>query len=107
MANFEAPLVSNKITIWKHQHLIFLKIFIYLWLCWGFVEVYKLSLVVVSEGVGLFFATVCELLAVVASLVAEHRPQVHRFQQLWCTGLAATQYVGSSQTREAPDTLYF
>ena len=68
---------------------------------------YRLSLVLVSEGVGLFFATVCERLAVVASLVAERRPQVHRLQQLRCTGLAATQYVGSSQTREAPDTLYF
>ena len=30
MANFEAPLISKKMTIWKHRHLIFLKIFIYL-----------------------------------------------------------------------------
>ena len=55
---------------------------------------------------------VCRLLTAVASAVAELRLQVHglqqwqlpgsgaQVQQLWCTGLAAPQYVGSLRTRD-------
>ena len=35
---------------------------------------------------GLLFVVVCRLLIVVASLVTEHRLQVHRLQQLWHVG---------------------
>ena len=61
---------------------------------------------------GLFFAVVRWLLTAVASLVAEHRLQVRRLQQLWlagsraqaqqlwCTGLAAPRHMGSSRTRD-------
>ena len=35
---------------------------------------------------GLLFIAVCKLLIEVASLVAEHGPQVCRLQQLWCVG---------------------
>ena len=48
----------------------FIYLFIYIWLCWVFVAVRGLSLVVVSRG--LFFDVVCGLLIAVASLVAEH-----------------------------------
>ena len=41
---------------------------------------HRLSLVVVSEGVGLFFDTVCELLTVVVSLIAEHGLYVRGLQ---------------------------
>ena len=83
------------------------------WLCWVFVAVRGLSLVVVRG-----------LLSVVASLVEEHRLQAlvleqlrhsgsraHRLQQLqlagsraqaqelWRTGLVASRHVESSQTR--------
>ena len=44
----------------------------------------------------LLFVAVHGLLTVVASPVV-HRPWVHRLQQLWCTGLVALWYVGSSQ----------
>ena len=44
---------------------------IYLWLCWVFIVVCMLSLVV--ESGGYFLATVPGLLIVVASLVAGHR----------------------------------
>ena len=46
-----------------------LNVFIYFWLCWIFVAVYKLSLVVVG---GASLVTVCALRIVEASLVAEH-----------------------------------
>ena len=48
----------------------FIYLFIYIGLCWVFVAVRGLSLVVVSRG--LFFDVVCGLLIAVASLVAEH-----------------------------------
>ena len=41
------------------------------WLPWFFLTVHRLSLVVASRG--LLFLTVCRLLIMVASLVAEHR----------------------------------
>ena len=45
-------------------------IFIYFWLCWVFVAVCGLSLVVASRG---YSSLRCPGFAVVASLVAEHR----------------------------------
>ena len=53
----------------------------------------------------------CRFLITVASLVAEHRLQVHRLQQLWlarsraqaqqlCTGLVALRHEECSQTRD-------
>ena len=65
-----------------------------------------LSLVIVSRGCSL--AAVRGLLIAVASLVAEHRLEVHGFQYLGCMGLVAylgcmglvaPGHVGSSQTR--------
>ena len=47
------------------------ELFIYLWLCWVFVAVCGLSLVLASWGCSL--AAVCRLLIAVAALVAEHR----------------------------------
>ena len=54
----------------------YLFIFIYLWLCWGFVSVRGLSLVVASGGP--LFIAVRGPLTVAASLVAEHRLQTRR-----------------------------
>ena len=48
---------------------------------------------------GLPFVAVRGLLIAVASLVVEHRLQVHGLQQLWRTGLVALRHVGSSWTR--------
>ena len=45
-------------------------LFIYFWLCWFFVAVQGLSLVVASRGYSLVAG--CGLLIAVASLVAEH-----------------------------------
>ena len=53
----------------------FLFIYAYLWLCWVFTALCRLSLVVM-----------CRLLISGASLVAEHRFWVHRLQQLQHTG---------------------
>ena len=52
------------------QLIIFIYLFIF-WLCWVFVAVRGLSLVVASGGYS--FIAVCGLLIAVASLVAEHR----------------------------------
>ena len=56
------------------------------------------SLVVARRGFSL--VAVCGLLPVVASLAAETRLQMDRFQQSWLTGLVALHYVGPSQTRD-------
>ena len=47
--------------------------FVCFWLCWVFVAVIRLSLVVASGGYSL--AVVCGLLITVGSLVAQHRLQ--------------------------------
>ena len=44
----------------------------YVWLCWVFVTVYRLSLVVASRGYSV--VKMCRLLIAVVSLIAEHRP---------------------------------
>ena len=62
-------------------------------LCWVFVSVLGLSLVVAS-GPGPLFITVRGSLTIVASLVAEHRLQMR-----WLMGLVAPRHVGSSRTR--------
>ena len=49
---------------------------------------------------GLLSVVVSGLLMVVASLVAEHRLQGMRAQQLWCMGLVAPWHAGSSSTRD-------
>ena len=51
-------------------------LFIYLWLCWVFVSVRGLSLVVASGGP--LFIAVRRPLIIAASLVAEHRLQTRR-----------------------------
>ena len=56
--------------------ILFIYLFIYLWLCWVFVSVRGLSLVVASGG-SLFIA-VRGPLTIAASLVAEHRLQTRR-----------------------------
>ena len=48
---------------------------------------------------GPLFIAVRRPLTVVASLVVEHRLQMHRLSKLWLTGLVAPRHVGSSQTR--------
>ena len=85
----------------------FAVLFTYFWLCWISVAVQAFSLVAASKA--LSPVVVCGLLIAVTSLVE------HRFQgagasvvagsraqapQLWHTGLAALQAVGSSQTRD-------
>ena len=55
----------------RHVYFIKIYLFIYLWLCWVFVPVHGLSLVVASRGYHL--AVVRGRLIAVASLVAEHR----------------------------------
>ena len=49
---------------------------------------------------GLLFIAVRGLLIAVASLVAEHRLQMCRLQQLWHVGLVAPQHVGSSRAKD-------
>ena len=55
-------------------------IYFYFWPCWVFVALLTLSLVAVNG-----------LLIVVASLVAEHRFQVHELQYLWLAGSKALE----------------
>ena len=55
---------------------LFIYLFIYLWLCWVFVSVRGLSLVVASGGP--LFIAVHGPLTIAASLVAEHRLQMRR-----------------------------
>ena len=43
---------------------------------------------------------VCRLLVPVVSVAADHRLLAHGLQQLWHKGLATTQHVESSQTRD-------
>ena len=52
-------------------YLTFKNFIIYFWLCWAFVAVWGLALVVVSGGY--FLAVVCWLRIVVVSLFVEHR----------------------------------
>ena len=54
----------------------------YFWLCWVFVAVHRLSLVVASRGYSV--VAVHKLLIVVASLVVAHG--------LWCTSLASLHH---------------
>ena len=52
------------------------------------------------QRVGLLFVAVYRrLIAVVASLVAEHRLQVSGLQWLWCRGLVAPRHMESSGLR--------
>ena len=74
------------------------KLYLFIFGCTGSsLAVCGLSLVIVSRGCSL--AAVRGLLIAVASLVAEHRLEVHGFQYLGCMGLVAPWHVGSSQTR--------
>ena len=57
----------------------------------------RLYLVAVSRGI--LPSCSARLLIAVASLVMEHRLQVHGLQFLWCTDLVAPRHVESSQTR--------
>ena len=68
--NFSASL--NKYFLKCSLIFFFLEIyflFVYFWLCWVFVAMHTLSLVVVS---GVYSSLQCGLLIAVASLVAEH-----------------------------------
>ena len=73
-----------------------------LWLCWNFVAVHGLSLVVVSRGCSP--GAVRRLLIAVGSLVVEHGLSFSSCGsqtlacRLECTGLAASRHVGSYQT---------
>ena len=83
-------------------------ILIFFWLCWVFVAVRGLSLVVASGG---HSSLRCPGFTAVASLVVEHGLQACRLQelwpagsraqvqQLWRTGPVAPRHVGSSWTR--------
>ena len=61
-------------------------IYLFLWLCWVFSIVCRLSLVAANRGYSL---------VAVASLVV-----AHGFSRLWHKGLVAPWHVGSSQTRD-------
>ena len=72
------PQAHRPQTGWNQKVHDFFNKLIYFWLCWVFVAVHGLSLVVVSGG--LLFVEVRGLLISVASLVAEHGPWAHRLQ---------------------------
>ena len=57
----------------KRKSFFFLIVFIYFWLCWVFVAVGELSVVVVNGGDSL--VVVCGFLIALTSLVAGHRLQ--------------------------------
>ena len=67
-------------------------LFTYFWLCWVFVALHRLSLVV--AGGGLSFVAVRRL------LVVEHGLQARTLQSLRCMGLIALQHVKPSCTRD-------
>ena len=95
---------------------LFIILFIYLWLCWVFIAVRGLSLVVASGGysslrcVGFSLRWLPQLQSMGSRCtgfsscgtwaqqlwLAGSRAQA---QQLWCTGLVTLQHVGSSRTR--------
>ena len=80
------------------EFLFFLKLineFIYFWLCWVFVSVRGLSLVVASGG---HSSLRCAGLSLSWSCCGAQAPDAQA-QQLWLTGPVAPQHVGSSQTR--------
>ena len=96
--------------------LIYLFIYIYFWLRWVFVAAHGLSLVVAGRGYSLLRCAGFSLqwLLLLQSTgsrcvgfssgtraqqlwLAGSRAQT---QQLWCTGLVAPRYVGSSRTRD-------
>ena len=77
---------------------IFLKnyLFIYLWLCWVFVSVQGLSLVVESGG---HSSSRCVGFSLSRPLLLRSKAPDAQAQQLWLMGLVAPRHVGSSQTR--------
>ena len=64
-------------------------------MCW----VVNASLRLSTVSRGLLFIELRGLLAVGASLVAEHRLEACGLQWVWCTGLGAPERVQSSRTR--------
>ena len=71
-------------------------LFIYFWLCWVFVAMHGLSLVVVSRSL---FVVVFRLLVAVASRCRARALGRAGFSNWWCMGLVALRHVGSSWTR--------
>ena len=78
-------------------------LFIYFWLCWVFVSVRGLSLVVASGG---HSSSQCADLSLSRPLLLRSTGSrragsaiVAQAQQLWLTCLVAPRHVGSSQTR--------
>ena len=69
---------SQKPMLFLAVSAVFFFFFFFFWLCWVFVAVRRLSLVVASAG--LLFVVVRGLLIAVASLFAEHRLYVLRLQ---------------------------
>ena len=96
-------LSSNYLWLYFYFFLIFKK-FIYFWLCWVFVAVRGLSLVVASGGYSLsryagFSLWWLLLLQSTGSRRTGFSSCGTRAQQLWLAGLVAPRHVGSSQTR--------
>ena len=75
---------------------LFIYLFIYLWLCWVFVSVRGLSLVVASGATPHRGARASHYRGL--SCCGEQAPDAQA-QQLWLTGLVAPWHVGSSQTK--------
>ena len=89
----------TKIIYWNIiQSIMLFKIylFIYLWLCWVFVSVRGLSLVVASGGHSSSRARASHCRGL--SCCGAQAPDAQA-QQLWLTGSVAPRHVGSSQTR--------
>ena len=80
--------------------IIFLNLFIYFWLCWVFVSVWRLSPVAASGG---HSSSRCAGLSPSRPLLllstGSRRAGSAIAQQLWLTGPVAPRHVGSSQTR--------
>ena len=68
----------------------------YFWLCWMYVAACRPSLVAVSRD---YSSLQCTAFSLQWLLIAEHRVQMCRHQQLWYMCLVAPSHVGSSQTR--------
>ena len=79
----EKECVRVPVALHPHQYLtlslsLFLSLFFFFLLHWVFIAECKFSLVAASEGYSLVAG--CELLVLMASLVAENGPRAHKLQ---------------------------
>ena len=97
--------ITHRLLLVFYLKLINLFILIFFWLCWVFIAVCRLSLVVVSGGYFSLQSVGFSLrwLLLLRSMGPRHtgfRSCGTRAQQLWLTGSVAPRHVGSSWTRD-------